>query len=98
MLGDVNASLIKTALGRTIIVQHCTNLPRPYSRINIVQGTKGFFEGYPDASTSRARGQSDQWEDAKTRSRNTITRCGRRSPKRAEAPDTAAWTTSRTTG
>ena len=28
-LGDVNTSLIKTARGRTIMVQHCTNLPRP---------------------------------------------------------------------
>src|SRR6187455_1549878 len=31
-LGDVNTSLIKTARGKTIMVQHCTNLPRPYSR------------------------------------------------------------------
>src|SRR5262245_8196181 len=34
--GDVNTSLIKTARGKTIMVQHCTNLPRPYSRIHIV--------------------------------------------------------------
>ena len=38
-LGDVNTSLIKTARGKTIMVQHCTNLPRPYSRIQVVQGT-----------------------------------------------------------
>jgi hypothetical protein len=48
VLGDVNVSLIKTARGRTVVVEHCTNLPRPYSRIHMVQGTKGLFQGYPN--------------------------------------------------
>ena len=48
LLGDVNVSLIQTARGRTIYVGHDTNLPRPYSRIHTVQGTKGIFQGYPD--------------------------------------------------
>ena len=42
-LGDVNVSLIHTANGKTIYVNHDTNLPRPYSRIHVVQGTKGLF-------------------------------------------------------
>jgi hypothetical protein len=46
--GDVNTSIIKTARGRTIMVQHDCNNPRPYSRINTIQGTKGIFCGYPD--------------------------------------------------
>ena len=46
--GDVNFSMIQTAQGRSILVGHDTNLPRPYSRINMVQGTKGIFQGYPD--------------------------------------------------
>jgi predicted dehydrogenase len=46
--GDVNTSIIKTAQGRTIMVQHDCNNPRPYSRINTIQGTKGIFCGYPD--------------------------------------------------
>jgi hypothetical protein len=46
--GDVNSSIIKTAKGLTIIVQHDCDTPRPYSRINIIQGTKGLFQGYPD--------------------------------------------------
>jgi len=66
VLGDVNTSLIKTALGKTIMVQHCTNLPRPYSRINIVQGTKGLFEGYPNRAYIEGRGRADQWVDAQT--------------------------------
>jgi len=65
-LGDVNTSLIKTALGKTIMVQHGTNLPRPYSRINLVQGTKGLFSGYPHRVYIEGRGRSDQWVDAAT--------------------------------
>ena len=60
-LGDVNTSLIKTALGRTIVVQHCTNLPRPYSRIHTVQGTKGMFQGYPNRLYIEGRGKPHQW-------------------------------------
>jgi predicted dehydrogenase len=65
-LGDVNTSLIKTALGKTIVVQHCTNLPRPYSRVHIVQGTKGLFQGYPHRAYIEGRGRNDQWVDAAT--------------------------------
>jgi predicted dehydrogenase len=64
VLGDVNTSLIKTALGKTIVVQHCTNLPRPYSRINMVQGTKGLFQGYPNRLYVEGRGTAHQWIDA----------------------------------
>jgi hypothetical protein len=63
MLGDVNTSLIKTALGKTVMVQHCTNLPRPYSRIQVVQGTKGIFNGYPHRLYLEGRGKRDQWVD-----------------------------------
>jgi predicted dehydrogenase len=66
VLGDVNTSLIKTARGKTIVVQHCTNLPRPYSRIHQVQGTKGLFQGYPNRAYIEGRGRADQWVDAET--------------------------------
>jgi hypothetical protein len=64
VLGDVNVSLIKTALGKTVVVEHCTNLPRPYSRINIVEGTKGLFQGYPDRVYIEGRGREHQWQPA----------------------------------
>jgi predicted dehydrogenase len=64
VLGDVNTSLIKTTRGRTIMVQHCTNLPRPYSRIHVVQGTKGLFQGYPHRVYIEGRGKNDQWVQA----------------------------------
>ncbi len=63
-LGDVNVTLVKTANGRTIYVAHDTNLPRPYSRINMVQGTKGIFQGYPDRVYIEGRGKPHQWQPA----------------------------------
>ena len=45
--GDVNITLIKTKLGKTIICKHDTSLPRPYSRDFLVQGTKGIMREYP---------------------------------------------------
>lgn len=45
--GDLNSSLIKTARGRTIRLEHDVSSPRPYSRINSIQGSKGIFEDYP---------------------------------------------------
>jgi len=64
VLGDVNFSIIQTALGRTILVGHDTNLPRPYSRINMVQGTKGLFHGYPDRVYIEGRSPEHTWEEA----------------------------------
>ncbi len=45
--GDLNTSIIKTHLGRTIIVQWDETSPRPYTRLNLVQGTRGTLAGYP---------------------------------------------------
>ncbi len=64
VLGDVNVSLIKTARGKTVVVEHCTNLPRPYSRINMVQGTTGIFQGYPNRVYIEGRGRAHQWQEA----------------------------------
>ena len=64
VLGDVNVSMIKTALGRTILVNHDTNLPRPYSRINKVQGTKGIFQGYPHRVYVEGVSDPHRWDEA----------------------------------
>ncbi|MBX3242136.1 MAG: Gfo/Idh/MocA family oxidoreductase [Chitinophagaceae bacterium] len=42
-LGDVVTTQIKCANGETILLQHDTNLPRPYSLGFRVQGTKGLW-------------------------------------------------------
>jgi predicted dehydrogenase len=45
--GDLNTSIIKTKFGRTIMVQWDETSPRPYSRHNLIQGTKGTLAGFP---------------------------------------------------
>lgn len=45
--GDMNTSIIKTEKGRTILLQHDVVNPRPYSRLNLISGTKGAFADYP---------------------------------------------------
>ena len=45
--GDMNMSLIKTANGLMINLQHDVSNPHPYSRINCIAGTKGIFRDYP---------------------------------------------------
>ena len=45
--GDLNSALIRTVKGRTVLLQHGISNPRPYSRMNNVQGTKGIYQDYP---------------------------------------------------
>jgi predicted dehydrogenase len=45
--GDINSSLIKTARGRTILLEHAVTTPTPYDRLNSIRGTKGVFKDYP---------------------------------------------------
>ncbi len=46
--GDQNTSIIKTALGRTIMVQWDETTPRPYSRHNLIMGVNGVLAGFPN--------------------------------------------------
>lgn len=46
--GDMNTSLIKTAKGKSMMIQHDVTSPRPYSRIHLVSGTKGFARKWPE--------------------------------------------------
>ena len=45
--GTMNSSIITTEKGKTILVQHCISLPRPYSRSFLISGTEGFAQKYP---------------------------------------------------
>lgn len=62
-LGDVNMTLIRTVKGKTIVLGHNCDNPRPYSRVNIVQGTKGIFEGYPNRVHIEGRSPDHRWEE-----------------------------------
>jgi predicted dehydrogenase len=46
--GNMNTTTIKTAKGKTIMIQHDVSSPRPYSRIHLVSGTKGIAVKYPE--------------------------------------------------
>ena len=46
-MGDMNTSLLRTYRGRTVLVQYSTVSPRPYSRINLISGTKGTLADFP---------------------------------------------------
>lgn len=66
-LGDVVTTMIQCVNGETILLQHDTNLPRPYSLGFRVQGTNGLWM---DVNKSiYVEGQSKEahrWEDAAT--------------------------------
>ncbi len=66
-LGDVVTTSMNTANGETILLQHDTSLPRPYSLGFRVQGTDGIWMDvnkgmYIEGKSSKAH----QWDDAKT--------------------------------
>lgn len=46
--GDMSTSLVRTENGKTIMIQHDVTSPRPYSRIHLVSGTKGFARKWPE--------------------------------------------------
>ena len=63
--GDVNSCLIQTVNGLTIIVQHSCDAPRPYSRFNILQGTNGITQGYPEPLVYiEGKSSRHRWEPA----------------------------------
>ena len=45
--GDMNTTVVRTVRGRTIMVQYGRYSPRPYTRINLITGTKGTLASYP---------------------------------------------------
>ena len=44
--GDVNMSLIRTAMGKMVVLKHNVCTPTPYTRGNTFYGTKGVFTGH----------------------------------------------------
>jgi hypothetical protein len=66
-LGDVVTTQIRCANGETILLQHDTSLPRPYSLGFRMQGTRGLWMDvnhslYIEGMSSKA----DTWEDAQS--------------------------------
>ena len=61
--GDINTTVVKTVLGRTIMIQWDEQLPRPYNRLNLIQGTRGVWGGYPDRMVVEGFGSTDEWKE-----------------------------------
>jgi len=59
--GYMNTTMIKTIKGRSIVVQHDTTTPRPYSRHNLIQGVNGAFGGFPNRIAIDQLPQSIAW-------------------------------------
>ncbi|MDQ0797761.1 Gfo/Idh/MocA family protein [Streptomyces sp. B1I3] len=60
---DRTISLVQTAKGRVIRLEHDVSTPHPYSRINSLGGTKGVFEDYPARIYLEPDHTDDQWGD-----------------------------------
>jgi predicted dehydrogenase len=59
--GDMHSALLQTSQGRTVLLQHDVVNPRPYSRLNNVQGTKGIFNDYPARIYVEGQAGGERW-------------------------------------
>lgn len=64
-LGDVVTTSIGCANGETILLQHDTNLPRPYSLGFRVQGTAGLWMDVAKGIHIEGQSKAHQWDGAK---------------------------------
>lgn len=65
-LGDVVTTSIQCVNGETILLQHDTNLPRPYSLGFRVQGTEGLWMDVNKSIYIQDKSaKNDQWDEAK---------------------------------
>lgn len=62
---DRTISLMQTAKGRVIRLEHDVSSPHPYSRINSLGGTRGVFEDYPERIYLEPTNTDHQWDDFK---------------------------------
>lgn len=90
MRGNINTSIIKTAKGRTIMLQHDVTSPRPGARFNLISGSEGTFAVGPERFAKSHDGWVSQEElDALikeytpklTRRFNELRREGQRDPE-----------------
>jgi len=61
--GDFSTQILKTSLGRTIMVQWDETNPCPYSRHDLITGTKGTVAGYPPRAAIEGRGDTENWSE-----------------------------------
>ena len=59
--GDMNTSIVRTVQGRTIMIQWDETSPRPYTRHNLIQGTRGTLAGFPNRLSIEGVNRAHQW-------------------------------------
>lgn len=61
--GNMNTTTIRTAKGKTMMLQHDVSSPRPYSRLHLVSGTKAAAQKYPlpEEGTSGRISHGHEW-------------------------------------
>jgi predicted dehydrogenase len=65
-LGDVVTTTLACANGETILLQHDTSLPRPYSLGFRVQGTQGLWMDVNKSVHVEGQSKPHRWDDAQT--------------------------------
>ncbi|MFD3533808.1 Gfo/Idh/MocA family protein [Streptomyces sp. NPDC058664] len=60
---DRTISMVRTARGRVIRLEHDVSTPHPYSRINSLGGTRGVFEDFPARIYIEPDHKDDEWGD-----------------------------------
>lgn len=63
--GDINTSIVQTVKGRTILVQWDEQLPRPYTRHNFIQGTKGCWGGFANRMVLEGTTPTEEWTEGR---------------------------------
>lgn len=63
-LGDIVTTMMKCANGETILLQHDTNLPRPYSLGFRVQGTSGLWMDVNNSIYVEGKSKPHEWDPA----------------------------------
>ncbi len=63
-LGDIVTTMMKCANGETILLQHDTNLPRPYSLGFRVQGTNGLWMDVNESIYIEGKSKPHEWDKA----------------------------------
>jgi hypothetical protein len=60
--GDINTTIVRSVMGKTIMIQWDEQLPRPYTRHNLIQGTKGVWGGFPNRFVAdKVTPNTDSW-------------------------------------
>jgi hypothetical protein len=61
--GDINTTIAKTVMGKTMMIQWDEQLPRPYTRHNLIQGTRGVWGGFPNRIVVEGESPSiERWQ------------------------------------